>query len=222
MLSLPLQLGGFFAQARNVARLQGKLQLRGDIPPRVWCAPLVGSTASAALARRAMGISDDEAVLLDLALRSDLATAAGLQQKSASMSRIFKWRLQYASQPLERLDPVLRLVASDPHVLLQHLENSAQAHAELPPAWLSQMVQRVCQLAVKPVSFELQITDVLFDVDVKQLVCLFDAVLLAGARALDALLFSRVAFDELNPADSALKSRGQDRYGLALPDSALK
>ena len=73
MLSLPLQLGGFFAQARNVARLQGKLQLRGDIPPRVWCAPLVGSTASAALARRAMGISDDEAVLLDLALRSDLA-----------------------------------------------------------------------------------------------------------------------------------------------------
>jgi hypothetical protein len=133
MLSLPLQLGGFFAQSRNVARMQGKLQLRGDIPPRVWCAPLVGSTASAALARRAMGISDDKAVLLDLALRSDLAlcsdlaTAAGLQQKSASMSRIFKWRLQYASQPLERLEPLLRLVASDPHVLLQHLESSAEA-----------------------------------------------------------------------------------------------
>ncbi|GBG32695.1 Hypothetical Protein FCC1311_089202 [Hondaea fermentalgiana] len=177
MLSLPTRLGAFFRNPPNSLRLDGKIKMRGEIPPRVWTAPLVAPTASAELARRAMGLTSDEAVLLDLLLRGDLATTAGFHRKAVSIYRLYKWRLQYASIPLARLEKILGEVESDKN-LQTHVEN-----AELlspPSGWLLQLVNRVCELARKPVSFDLEIHGVEADINVQQMIAISTGMYLDG------------------------------------------
>lgn len=177
MLNLPTRLGAFFQHPQNYLRLQGQIKMRGEIPPRVWTAPLVAPTASGELARRAMGLTSEEAVLLDLLLRGDLATTAGFHRKGASIYRLYKWRLQYASIPLSRLGKILSEVQSD-RQLQNHVENSEMLHP--PDGWLLQLVTRVCELARKPISFDLDITDVEADINVQQMIAIGTGMYIDG------------------------------------------
>mmetsp|Transcript_7755 Transcript_7755/g.13626 ORF Transcript_7755/g.13626 Transcript_7755/m.13626 type:complete len:1106 (-) Transcript_7755:216-3533(-) len=225
MLSIPTRLGVFFQHPQNYVHLGGKFKVKGDIPPRVWVAPLVGPTASAKLARRAMGLSDEEAVLLDLMFRSDLATQAGFHRKAISMARLYKWRLQYASMPLSRLAKFMELIETNPHVLLQAARDGPGATTDKAPApsqWAYQILKRVCELAAKPGTLDILVTEVELDININQGLDVFtgsyldalqhEADFASGSRAL------RVAKRKLKQGKEYVTQveKGFETYGAML------
>jgi len=234
MLNIPVRLGKFFSHPQNYIRLKGKIHLRGEIPPRVWSAPLVAPTASGKLARRAMGLTNEEAVFLDLMMRTDLATVAGFHRKAISMNRFFKWRLQYASVPTSRLVKMLSVIESDPNVHLQFLDQEAARNGivvDPPDGWAMQLLNRVCELAVKPVTFDVEINEIDADINVRQGIDVFtgmyveslehDVERAVGKRAVRAAL-KRVeeAKDRANAVERAMErdfaSLLSDRISLDL------
>ena len=72
---------GPYLYKRNNFFVEGAFQVVGDMSPHVWRAPLVGATMAARAARKALGVNEEEALLLDQLCRGPRATAAGFHQK---------------------------------------------------------------------------------------------------------------------------------------------
>jgi len=150
--SLTGELGAFARAKGNAFTCAGELQVRGDVTPGVWAATLVGPTSASAAARRCAGLSDDEAAVVDFALRSTLAAAVGFAGGATSLSSLHQWRLQLAAVPLLQLGALLAVV-------------EAGAKVALPEGGLLGLLERVDALAVKPVTLSLQLSELAVDVD---------------------------------------------------------
>jgi len=166
--AIPVRFGKFLQDPDNVASVEGKVQIRGDVPPQVWCAPLVGPAMYSEHARRLIGLGFEEAVLLDIMCRSAMSKNAGFHGKSVSIHRLFKWRLQFASQSTSKLRKILRIIETDPTLARQFSEEH-EGEVNTPEGWLLQLIDRVCELSVKPISFHLEIHTLNVSADMRHL-----------------------------------------------------
>lgn len=155
---LPATLGPFLTQKTNIVLIEGSLQIKGDSSPNLWKSTLVGPSLSSREARRQLGISEEEAALLDTTLRGPLAKAAGFKNKAISLARLHKWRLYYASHPISALKELLTLIQNDSPTKIPDKD------------WISKIITKVCNLARKPINLHIQLTNFTLDVDLRELV----------------------------------------------------
>lgn len=156
--SLPTRhLGVLLTRSTNTFLVRGQLQVHGDSTPRVWKAPLVGPSAASAAARAALGVSEDESIIIDFVLRSPLAVVAGFDRTSAvSLLSLHTFRLAHAAHALVSLAPMLAVV-----------EQGARA-LRPPQNWILQLLRRVDELAAKPVNIRIRLFDLAVDLDTRE------------------------------------------------------
>jgi len=154
---LPPQLGVILSEANDEIALTGRVVAQGDMSPKVWREPIVGPTPAARQAREAIGINEEEAVMIDFMLRGPRAAACGFKQKAISLARLFKWRLRYATFRIGELEGMLNLIQAD-------------APTEVPSGWFAQIMKYVSMLAKKPIDIKVELKRVDMDMDLSQAV----------------------------------------------------
>lgn len=150
----------YLAQEDTHIDIRGTLAIIGDMSPNVWRCPLIGPTPEALAARKALGgeypVTQEEAVILDYMLRGPRAAAAGFANKAATLARLYKWRLKYASYNLSELEELFSLIQLD-------------AKARMPAGWFSQIMYRVELLALKPVTLDVEVHSAEVEVDLQEI-----------------------------------------------------
>lgn len=101
-------------------------------------------------------MSLEEAVILDYMLRGPRAIAAGFSNKAATLARLYKWRLKYASYNLSELETLFDLIQQD-------------SRTRMPRGWFSQIMYRVELLALKPVTLDVEVTSAEVEVDLQEI-----------------------------------------------------